>query len=443
MSALPAQLPPQSFADDVRSAKLGLLHESNFQPVWVSKTPYQLTHAQWRDGWSTAQALGALFESVSQQPEWLINTLGSALPNALTHQLTRRLPLKEPKSSHVSVTRHDLMLDEQRRWKLIESNSIAAGMGPFSHDLSELLKAQDNRLFAPNGATPEQAHHLYSMACSNRGVLQPTLVFVVEPFEDNIYDHQKLEAAITALGGRVLVKTLRELERAQELSAERFFTLTDEGIVDLLYFRTGYNLQDYEDQNRDVTRLLDLRAQFEMKTLKLCPTIAGQLATHKSVQRALSKYRPEQLKTTFSLTADQALLAFRALAVEYKNVNPQTLSNDLSSGRWLLKSVGEGGGNTTDSLTDSHLTTLGDEHFLMQRIHPLRRTETVTLVNDESVRLIDGAISELGFFTLGPQQRFGGYLLRTKSNRSVECGVHKGYGAIDAVVFSDQIASLS
>lgn len=62
---------------------------------------------------------------------------------------------------------------------------------------------------------------------------------------------------------------------------------------------------------------------------------------------------------------------------------------------------------------------------------------------------VDALISEIGMFTVhidgkpaitdlnGEQQAYAGYLIRSKSARTSEGGVHSGMGVLDSLVFSD------
>ncbi|EAR07529.1 glutathione synthetase [Reinekea blandensis] len=435
MSALPSNEPVTDFARRLQEAGIGLVRAERFDPVTVSQTPYRLERGQWTMAMATARALGALFDAVRRQTSWLRDQFSAVTCEDLASELCQRLPTGRVMSTALSLTRHDLILDTQQNWRLIESNSIAAGMGPFSDQLSHIMAADHPHLnFAPNGATERQAQSLLDAALKTREATSPLVVFVVEPNEDNRLDQGMLADEITRLGGQVVYRTLAQLQVALDRSSAPELWLEDGRLVDLLYFRTGYNLQDYGADPSTRRLRLDLRAALEQRSVALCPSMAGQLSTHKMVQRRLSALSVSELMTTFELPVQAAVLAHLALAVKYRDVNPDTLESDLSSGRWLLKGTGEGGGQVYGEANRIPSSIDNQRYLLMQRLQLYPRAHPAIFVRGTGSWIVDKPVSELGIFTVGSDARYGGYLLRSKASTALESGVHRGDGAIDTVV---------
>ncbi len=429
-----AQLPEQNLSP---MPGLGLVTANGFEPVWTSNTPYELSAAQWRVANITAHALATLFAAVSRDSDVLRRVLQHLAPSSLASQLLVRLPEYPRLENEVLIMRHDLMLDHHSNWRLIETNSIAAGMGPFSERLASSLSTEFDFNFVPNDASFLQAEALYRAACERAGNSSPAIVFVVAEQEDNVIDQHLLAAAVREQGARVVFRTFAQLQRERERMDTSQLWLRDIGLIDLLYFRTGYNLDDYRDESGQVERWLDLRAELDTLDVRVCPGISGQLASHKGVQRYLSSLSANEMTVQFGLSDQQAIFARLALSTAYRDVNLTTLAEDLNSGHWLLKSSGEGGGNVFDSLPTPAQFSLLSDPLLMRRIRPCLRSEPVTLLRGKEQRIINNAVSELGVFTVGANHSYGGYLLRTKSASALECGVHKGFGAIDTVVVAN------
>jgi hypothetical protein len=311
-------------------------------------------------------------------------------------------------------------------------------MGPFSETLQSLLHEIDHQSPSciPNPATFEQARALYQSAVRVRNTQHPNVVFVVEPNEDNVFDQQKLSTALTNMGATVQFKTLDEL-REQRIESDTNLILADGSPVDALYWRTGYNLEDYGSDDKQRLLNIRFRADLERKRIALCPTIHHQLATNKWLQMHLSKLSIDQLMTLFKLTTQEAILINMALKVPQQPPESVThLNSALQSEQWIWKQQGEGGGNvsiTPQNVSQEELVGT----VLMKKIEPYRTDRRVQKYSQGGILTLENACSELGLFTVGEHQTYGGYLLRTKPRSSLETGVHKGHGMIDTIQIRD------
>ena len=427
-------------------AGLGLLDAAGrFMPAPVSLTPYHLTEAQWQQALDAGRLLGLLQQRVAQQADWLLRQFSSlkaelSLPGQLAQLL--QIPHNHHNANAVSLQRHDLMLDQQNQWRWIESNPIAAGMGPLNALWLDLLRAEHPGAYADNPATAAQADLLYSAAAQHAGTRQPQIVFVVEAQEDNWFDQQLLADALQQRGAQIQRLTLAQLQQAVDASASPTGTLYyGPDPLDLLYFRTGYNQADYPS-----AQLWQLRLQLEQFDLLLCPTLLQQLAGSKWLQLKLAQYLQQAdlhpafaAQFGFSLAETQQLAALTVPMVAVDEVSSAEFDQLITQG-WWYKRQAEGGGNVARGAQAQQWRQAhqpGDGDVLMAPVAASGRPEVLQkLVRGQwqtAPEQRSSHISELGIFSLGEDARYGGYLLRTKTSNSLEGGVHKGFAVLDTV----------
>lgn len=431
----------------LQQAGLGLLGKDGaWLPAPVSMTPYQLSPALWQQARQAAQLLGLLQLRVAAQPQWLLAQLApldadASLPGQLA-QLLRGAP--SAVAQGVSLQRHDLILDQSQQWRWVESNPIAAGMGPLNQLWLELLQQQLPGSYADNPATQAQAQLLFEAAAELSGNTTPNIAFVVEPQEDNRFDQQLLADALQQAGAQVQRFTLTQLQQllAQQPTGERRLYDNKQQRLHLLYFRTGYNADDYQNAAQ-----LRLRTELEQLDLVLCPTLSQQLAGSKWLQLRLSQYLQQPTRHAefaaqfgFSLTETRQLAALTVPMAAVDELNNTEVAARIAAG-WWYKRQAEGGGNVARAEQASHwyqqrLPGAGD--ILMAPITAQIRPEWLDKLVQGQWQPAQGHISELGIFSLGEDAGYGGYLLRTKAAHSLEGGVHKGFAVLDTVVFANE-----
>lgn len=422
--------------DQIKSRQLGLINNGQLSPCAISLQPYTLTQAQWQQAWLTSQAFAELFKRVSENEPWLtqqIKMLKSTNSLAYRLLLAKMNNKDQQLAEGMPIIRHDLILDENEQWSLVESNSIAAGMGPFSEQLLGLHKSlAPGYEYLPNPAIQRQGQALYQAAKAVSTSTDVIVVFVIQENEDNRFDQQFLAQEIERSGGRVVFKTLLSLQRQTVRRPNGELFLAGVGKVNLIYFRSGYNLEDYQRNQHECESLLAFRAQLESCRLLVCPSIYQQLSTSKWVQMRLSQMDIQTLQDTFQLSSQQAQLVHAALVPSMPAVDKENqLAELLQSGQWLLKTQVEGGGSVHSTWSDEQ-SLLGDE-ILMRKISAKCREETVDYYHRGFHTIETGAISEFGVFTVGNECQYGGYLLRTKAAEKLEAGVHRGQGLLDVV----------
>lgn len=483
--------------------RLGLVgNDGAFLPAPVSLTPWTLDAALWQQAKLLADGLHLLLSQLITRPALLQQASAGLLasqsvPGALTRQLQAigffdESRLWSPQNHAVALMRHDFLLDTAGQWRWVESNSIAAGMGPLNQawlNLARDVLPNATQTAAANPALPRQAAQLAAAAWAQARRHQASsacVAFVVAADEDNLYDQQLLADAITAHGVIVRRLTLMQLQQCQLDGAQRLRD-ADGTVLDLLYWRTGYNPADYYPTDGAFDALWQLRAQLETADVAQCPTMALQLVSSKYVQAWLSQQLLDPaLRRDL---AAQLVVAEPVLAVLAKTCVAQQFLTSLSDRAiqqlldkgWWYKRQDEGGGNVARgdmALTWAKQRDAGD--LLMAPIAGQVRREAMLWLRAGEWRQPTAVLSELGVFTGEPltpslawsattnetaqpcismdrqstsaeerapsggydsaliqvPARYAGYLLRSKPAEQLEGGVHRGGAVLDLLVLA-------
>jgi glutathione synthetase len=374
------------------------------------------------------------------------------------------------------LQRSDFMVDEQLGPKLVECNSIAAGMAPFGEQVHRLhaylqqrwpdqyrqYNTADAGQLLPNPATANMANAIDSAARQIAAELddnsEPGFLLVEQENEDNLFDQRLLERQLQTLGIRTYRRTFRQLHQQLSTGPGHSLQLEGCGSIHVVYLRAGYQYQDYIATDLDTQRCCDaLRATrifVERHKVAVNATIAQQLATSKRMQLQLSLGGDAVLqKLGFNREESLALSAVFAQMREVDAGSADTLREELNSTDWVLKNQGEGGGHCLfDRDILPRLEAMKPDEYqawvLMQRLRPLGRQQTTLVVRDGRAQQVPGLVSELGIFTahLGdqplptgdPQAGHIGYLVRSKPADVTEGGVHSGFGALDSLFVLDE-----
>lgn len=440
-------------------------------------TPAPINPAAWQEILAVAPLLGRLTQRLADDHEliqWAHAPLAAGDPFFAellsmhaelqnTGEGLPRLPLL--------LQRSDFMLDARLGPRLVECNSIAAGMAPFGDRMHQLhadlarrwpqdyapLHSAAPGVLLPNPATANMARAIALAArhpaLSSSGEEQPGFLMVVQDNEDNLFDQRLLEQALEALGVRTFRRTFRQLHHQLSTGPGQSLQLQGCGRIHVAYLRAGYQYGDYLATDLDSKRCCDaLRATrlfIERHLVAVNATVAQQLATSKRMQLLLANDDGRLLQTLGFDKREQAQL--RAVLVPMRPIDARTASQlraEGSAAAWVLKNQGEGGGHCLfddDILT--RLDSLDPKQFsawtLMQRMLPAGRDRPSVVIRDGSAQAIQGLVSEIGLFTanLGPQPLAGkddteellGYLVRSKPPDVLEGGVHSGFGAIDSL----------
>ena len=418
-------------------------NDKSFVPCPISLTPWKMSVDEFSLASETAKVLSLVLTSLEKAPVKLIDLLFDFNDqSSLLYSLKQVLIEQESNGTkslarNLNLSRFDFMLDKNQQWKLIESNTIAAGMGPFSEKLGRLYAnliptTSSDVLITPS--TEIQASTMYHAAVKNRNCSTPTILFVVEEDEDNVYDQNFLSQALEGKGAKIVRLTLEQLSK--RLSGKgKYLQLDSTKYVDLIYYRTGYNIEDYQLKNVGTAKkLIQFRQWTEQHRVVVAPSISHQIASSKWIQTKLSHYSKRELRELFNLSEKESAYAYAALKTRYQALKSfSQVQAALASNNWLLKSQGEGGGNIRTALkTREEFKDYENGSFLMEKIQSTLRSD-VCRINQQKLECGLVATSELGIFVFGDNHQYGGYLARSKPAEKVEAGIHSGDGFIDLV----------
>uniref|UniRef100_A0A8C5PSA4 Glutathione synthetase n=1 Tax=Leptobrachium leishanense TaxID=445787 RepID=A0A8C5PSA4_9ANUR len=404
----------------------------SFAPITLLPSPVPRT--LFEQAQSVQEDFNLLVDRISQNPSFLEQVLSSTMKvDDFIKRLFQiyRLVVAEglAQSVFLGINRSDYMFDGREdgttALKQIEINTIAASFGGLTsrtpavhqHVLKMLGLTNEARNILPNNPSCGIARGIakaWELYASEKAVV----MFLVETTQRNIFDHRYVE---NELWNR---------------PAPRF---RDGHEVAVVYFRTGYVPQDYDEQDWEARLLME-----RSKAVK-CPDVATQLVGTKKVQqelsrpRTLEKFLPDEpeavarIRQTFTglYTLDMGTEGDKT--VEIALANPE---------QFVLKPQREGGGNNI----------YGEEikQVLEKVKHGLERTSYILMdkIKPQPVKncllraagqtRLSQCISELGVF--GVYVRHGdemvlnervGHLLRTKAIEHEDGGVAAGVAVLD------------
>jgi glutathione synthase len=424
-----------SYQQQLAKLKIGLINaQGNISAVPVSLTPWCLSTRLWQQAQEYSQLLSRLLWAASRDRSWLAAQFPPVASETLLTTLAALPDAFSQTSQATPIMRHDFLLDRFGQWRWVESNTIAAGMGPLNQQLVLLLSADYDNL-APNPAIIEHATALYRAALTMQERYDnaaPVIVFVVAAKEDNLFDQMLLQWELERLGALVIRSSLQQLTHAQVNHRNRL-QLASGDEVDLLYYRTGYNQADYDSKAQ-----LMLRGRLQRTALIQCPDLPLQLAGSKWIQASISQLlladTTDRLQSWgFSVTELAQLRSLIVPVYTLAQMTPVLIENCLNCG-WILKSQQEGGGSVwRGAEAKLRLKSDTDQLLLMAPIDVHVRTEPVSTLRDAIIQQHSATVSELGIFTTGDQHRYGGYLLRSKPATELAGGVHRGAAVLDTV----------
>lgn len=452
----------QFIAQQLASQQVGLQTPAGFMPVPVSLTPWQLRTTQFAKARQLAVLLGQIQAKAALSPEWLLKlTAGLQTSATVPGQIWRTLQrlyqgnsgipaAPETALNHnLMLNRHDFLQDQHQQWRWVESNPIAAGMGPLNsrylailqqsqpaEDLTFATAADYASNYASNDAIRLQARLLAQAALARAGqpatARQPLMLIVVEAQEDNIFDQQLLCEEVQRCGVRVERVSIPELLHTQIDRQHQLLWQAQQ--VDLLYWRTGYNpTAELSDA------FWQFRARLELAEVTQCPTLAGQLTGSKWFQHqftALLLGEPQVVAARFALSSSDISLLRQAVLPSFAvaGITPAQAQQLIAQGYWY-KTQQEGGGNVARAEAAlMKLAAADDADLLMAPIDAQVRREPLYSLRHGKVAVGSGHISELGIFSLGDAAWYGGYLCRTKPAQNNEGGVHRGGAVLDTIL---------
>lgn len=285
------------------------------------------------------------------------------------------------------------------------------------------------------------------------------VIFLVQDPERNIFDQRHLEYELRQHDLSIPVFRLPFAEILSQTSIsdtprrELLYHLPSNQAkafeVAVVYFRAGYGPSDYPDELAWKARL-----QIERSNAIKCPTILTQLAGAKKVQQVLATPTSASTPSILNRFVKTNIKDVQELENTFTNIFPldetpagleaRKIATDAEKCKgYVLKPQREGGGNNIyRSAIPPFLKTLPETHwksFILMEIISPPPVHNIILRN--GVLEQGGVICELGVYgtCLWDQSskdvlhnEEGGYLLRTKGDKSEEGGVAAGFGSMDS-----------
>ncbi|MBN3274664.1 GSHB synthetase, partial [Polyodon spathula] len=383
-----------------------------------------------------------LVDRISQDTDFLEQALASTIEvDVFTAQLFKiyRKVLQEGLSQPIvlGLNRSDYMLDcgkdGSTSLKQVEINTIVASFGGLASRTStvhgHILKVagkSDEGVRIPDNNPAEGLADGIAKAWELYGSMSAAVMFLVEDFQMNIFDHRFVENELWSRNIRAIRRTFDEVCERGSLDLDR--RLFIDGLeVAVVYYGMATCLKT--TQNRAVK----------------CPDIGTHLAGTKKVQQELA--RPRVLERFFP-DDQEAVVRIRATftglyTLDMGEEGDQTVAMAIADpDRFVLKPQREGGGNNIygeDMCKVLHNVKESSErtvYILMDKVRPqpvknvlLRRGAPLTLST---------CLCELGMY--GVYVRLGkdmvlnecaGHLLRTKSTQHDNGGVAAGVAVLD------------
>lgn len=356
----------------------------------------------------------------------------------------------------LGINRSDYMLDtevteeHQEGFVLrqVELNTIAAGLGGMASKIPYL-----HRHTLPSAGL----HHLVSLMPDNNPASaiadaiacawnlfnnpQAMVLVVCEMTERNVFDQHCLEYILQERCIPVVRRTFHEIDQQAKLDEDRKLYLNGNEVA-VVYFRTGYAPNQYDDSVWRVRRML------ERSRASCCPDIATQLAGTKKVQQELASSDALISSLGFSATTAARLQqTFTTMcSLDDGEDGEKAVQEALANpSEYVLKPQREGGGN---NLYDEDIV-----HFFESNERGLQRTDRTAFIlmhrlrpppvwnvpiRPNTLSRPELCVSELGVF--GAYVRCGtdmifnsccGHLLRSKNAMCNEGGLMTGEAMLD------------
>ncbi|XP_078411004.1 glutathione synthetase isoform X2 [Cetorhinus maximus] len=401
------------------------------------------------------QDFNMLVDRISQDSKFLTKALASTIEvDEFTAGLFRiyKQVLEEgiTQPINLGINRSDYMFDRgtdhSPSLKQIEINTIAASYAGLAervpdvhrHVLNFWGKSDEAAKILSNNALKGIAEGI-AKACQMYGSSEAVVLFLVEKVTRNIFDQRCLEMELWNKNIRVIRRqTLDIYERGALDDEKRLFV--DGYEVAVVYFRTGYNPEDYHDEVCWDARLLIERS----KAIK-CPDIATQLVGTKKVQQEIARSGVvEKYFSECPKSAERIRATFVGLySIDEGPEGDEIITKAIEDPEgFVLKPQREGGGNNIFGEELKQL--LGNikdgpkrsAYILMERIKP--QTVKNYLLHPGSALKLSECVVELGVFGVYISKcrkmimnESPGHLLRTKSREFADGGVSAGVAVLD------------
>eukprot|EP00331_Platyophrya_macrostoma_P002190 CAMPEP_0176408024 /NCGR_PEP_ID=MMETSP0127-20121128/1722_1 /TAXON_ID=938130 /ORGANISM="Platyophrya macrostoma, Strain WH" /LENGTH=660 /DNA_ID=CAMNT_0017787265 /DNA_START=21 /DNA_END=2003 /DNA_ORIENTATION=- len=345
----------------------------------------------------------------------------------------------------VCIFRNDYMYDsETNRWLQVEYNCVAISFGPIGDRVHNFHKKLcggylDEKIpDLPNNENL-MAEALYE-AYKLYGNPKAKVLVIVKDTETNVFDQRYMELRLFERGIESVRMTFKQIYEGHRFDKDTGKLYVNGDEIGLVYYRTGYTIEDYEcEEDWKIREIIELSQAIK------CPSVDFILinfkifqlyfaASDEELKRFVKDQKEfEEIKSTFAEFHYIETPEDKKKVIELVKQSP---------GDFVLKPQLEGGGHNfygdniipqLEKLSESEIKG----YFLMGRINS---NPSIGYFIKNSKLLVTPAISEIGIFgyVLSDKDKViksatGGCLLRTKSAASDEGGVAAGYGVVDSV----------
>jgi glutathione synthetase len=463
----------------------------------ITLLPVALPLRAWKTMQKDNDIFGLLMHRLCNAPAYLQKNLAdiAAFDDFVGRLLAMsvKLPLTSRRHGyHLTALRVDYMLvrGEELTPKVIEINSIAAGMGPLCAKVNGLQRAllgryvdgtgfggaEPQNAIVPNQGLAYLVDAFKTAIDTYKAELRPeqkteeeasdqkvVMLMVVQNYEHNVVDHALIDSGLWEEHGILTVrKTLSDLHTCMRVDEESGVVILDRRYeVGLVYFRAGYTPLDFPSE-KEWTAL----EQLTMSSTIMCPSIEAHLAGTKRIQRQLcieaeleELLGPEDaaqlmpsMTEMYDFDACPAPNTRDASSPNSQQVCNHTALEDAieNPDQYVLKPSREGGGNNLWGQDISKFLRAhgcGSQqlrsYVLMKRFFPESHVSPGLVHGQLRVRRV---VTEFGLFTYTLSNsrtgqvalnRTGGHLLRTKGKDTREGGVSSGHAMIDSCVLTD------
>ncbi|XP_017797846.1 PREDICTED: glutathione synthetase-like [Habropoda laboriosa] len=334
----------------------------------------------------------------------------------------------------LGILRSDLMLDTTCPkkgsneislpyccWKQVEINTIASGFGWLGPVSTELHKFVLRELGYNKETENLSENNALQVICSTiveawkiYGNQQAVILFVIEDITYNICDQRFHEFEIKKQNPdiKIIRRNLTQLATTAKLGSKKEL-IVDNYVVAIVYYRCGYEPEQYHSQKE-----WDVRLLIERSLAIKCPTCAE-----------IREIFTELYGLDFNEHGDAA--------IEMGIADPH---------RFVLKPQREGGCNNKYGLDIKHfLESVKDKQdrvawILMDKIHPPIHRSYIIRPDDNMNAELQELVSELGIFgvIIADEKNIfvnkqSGHMLRTKLATANEGGVATGLALPDVI----------
>ncbi|CAD8206345.1 unnamed protein product [Paramecium octaurelia] len=266
------------------------------------------------------------------------------------------------------------------------------------------------------------------------------VLIITAEFEGNIYDQRYIEKGLAKLG--ILSKRTTFLRLIGNITSENGILRAFGQEVALVYFRTGYTFDQYDNEE-----CWSIREMIELSKALKCPSLNTQLVNFKKLQQILL----DETQIQKFLNKDEAKLISenycKIWGFDHEDQHEKLIEMIQQNPHdYVLKPQREGGGNNyyDDQIIPELLKLTPEqrtEFIVMERIKPIPRIGFLMRRGQLDIQAVISEISVIGYFINEGEKilvnEVGGYLVRTKRYLDNEGGVAAGYAVVDSFMVSD------